>query len=75
MDTDILVENKIVDLNKADFGLARVRAEVWEGFIFINLDKDDTTSLSDYMGEIGAGLAGYPFHEMTQVTKYRAGMR
>ena len=24
------------------------------------------------MGEIGAGLEGYPFHEMTQVHKYRA---
>ena len=45
---------------------------MWEGFIFVNLDPDDTTPLRDYLGELGKGLEGYPFGEMTQVYKYRA---
>jgi hypothetical protein len=26
----------------------------------------------DYLGSLGAGIEGYPFHEMTQVHTYRA---
>ena len=55
------------DLDKADYGLAPVRVETWEGFIFVNLDATDTTPLRDYLGELGRGLEGYPFGEMTQV--------
>ncbi len=32
----------------------------------------NTTPLREYLGELGKGLEGYPFHEMTQVHKYRA---
>jgi phenylpropionate dioxygenase-like ring-hydroxylating dioxygenase large terminal subunit len=49
-----------------------VQAEVWEGFVFVNLDPDNTTSARDYLGRLGAGLEGYPFGEMTEVYKYRA---
>jgi phenylpropionate dioxygenase-like ring-hydroxylating dioxygenase large terminal subunit len=65
-------ESEFFDLDKSDFGLVPVQAEVWEGFIFVNLDRDNTTPLREYMGELGQGLEGYPFHEMTQVHKYRA---
>ena len=50
----------------------RCSCDVWEGFIFVNLDTGDTAPLRDYLGELGAGLEGYPFGEMTQVYKYRA---
>ena len=49
-----------------------MQCEVWEGFIFVNLDPDNTVSAKEYLGELGAGLEGYPFDEMTQVYKYRA---
>ena len=49
-----------------------MQTEVWEGFIFVNLDADNTTSVRDYLGDLGAGIEGYPFGEMTQVYKYRA---
>ena len=65
-------ESEFFDLDKSAFGLAPVRAEVWEGFVFVNLDNDDTTPLATYLGKFGAGLAGYPFGEMTQVAKFRA---
>jgi phenylpropionate dioxygenase-like ring-hydroxylating dioxygenase large terminal subunit len=70
--TFVQQEDEFFGLDKGDYGLAQVRAEVWEGFIFVNLDPDNTDSLQDYLGELGAGLAGYPFHEMTHVYKYRA---
>jgi phenylpropionate dioxygenase-like ring-hydroxylating dioxygenase large terminal subunit len=70
--TFVQQEDEFFDLDKADFPLASVRCEVWEGFIFVNLDEDDTTSLREHMGPMGASLEGYPFHELTQVHKYRA---
>jgi len=65
-------ESEFFDLDKADYGLAPVQTEVWEGFIFVNLDPTNTTSVRDYLGGLGAGIEGYPFGEMTQVYKYRA---
>jgi phenylpropionate dioxygenase-like ring-hydroxylating dioxygenase large terminal subunit len=65
-------EEEFFDLDKSEHGLVPVQCEVWEGFIFVNLDPDNTESASDYLGEMGAGLAGYPFDKMTTVFKYRA---
>jgi phenylpropionate dioxygenase-like ring-hydroxylating dioxygenase large terminal subunit len=67
-------ESEFFDLDKADYGLVPVRADVWEGFVFVNFDPD-AAPLRDYLGGIGESIAGYPFHEMTQVTKYRAEIR
>jgi phenylpropionate dioxygenase-like ring-hydroxylating dioxygenase large terminal subunit len=69
--TYVQQEGEFFDLDKADYGLKSVRCEVWEGFIFINLDPD-APALVDYLGELGKGLEGYPFHEMTEVYTYRA---
>jgi phenylpropionate dioxygenase-like ring-hydroxylating dioxygenase large terminal subunit len=70
--TFVQQEGEFFDLDKADYGLAPVRVDTWEGFIFVNLDNTDSTPLRDYLGELGAGLEGYPFGEMTEVYKYRA---
>src|SRR5687768_3549745 len=69
--TFVQQEQEFFDLDKADYGLAEVQCEVWEGFIFVNLDPDNTTSAKDYLGSLGTGLEGYPFGEMTTVYKYR----
>lgn len=65
-------ESEFFGLDKKDYGLVPVRTEVWEGFIFVNFDAEDTTPLRDYLGDIGKGIEGYPFHKLTQVHKYRA---
>ena len=65
-------EGEFFDLDKSDYGLMQVQAEVWEGFIFVNLDTENTTPLREYMGELGKGIEGYPFHKLTQVHKFRA---
>jgi phenylpropionate dioxygenase-like ring-hydroxylating dioxygenase large terminal subunit len=70
--TFVQQEEEFFNLDKGDYGLALVQVEVWEGFIFVNLDPENTTSAASYLGEIGAGLEGYPFGEMTEVYKYRA---
>ena len=70
--TFVQQESEFFDLDKERFGLVPVQADTWEGFIWVNLDPDNTTSLHDYLGEFGRGLTGYPFGEMTQVYKYRA---
>jgi len=72
--TFVQQEDEFFDLDKGDYGLVPVRAEVWEGFIFVNLDPN-APPLQEYMGELGAGLAGYPFHKMTQVHRYRSEVR
>ncbi len=70
--TFVQQEEEFFDLDKADYGLVPVQTEVWEGFVFVNLDPDNTTSAREYLGSLGAGLEGYPFGAMTQVYKYRA---
>jgi len=70
--TFVQQEDEFFDLDKAEYGLAPIQADVWEGWIFIHLDPENTTSLADYLGGCGKSLEGYPFHELTQVHKYRA---
>ncbi|WP_067887903.1 aromatic ring-hydroxylating oxygenase subunit alpha [Nocardia vaccinii] len=69
--TFVQQEKEFFDIDKSKFGLKSVRCEVWEGFIFINLD-DNAQPLEDYLGAWAKGLEGYPFHEMTEVYSYRA---
>ena len=70
--TFVQQEGEFFDLDKKEYGLAGVQCEVWEGFIFVNFDPDNTTPLKDYMGKFGQGLEGYPFHELTQVHRFRS---
>jgi phenylpropionate dioxygenase-like ring-hydroxylating dioxygenase large terminal subunit len=70
--TFVQQEKEFFNLDCAEYGLVPVQVDTWEGFVWINLDPDNTRSLHDYLGEFGRGLAGYPFGEMTQVYKYRA---
>jgi phenylpropionate dioxygenase-like ring-hydroxylating dioxygenase large terminal subunit len=70
--TFVQQESEFFDLDKADYGLVAIQAEVWEGFIFVNLDMSNTTPLRDYLGKFGKGIEGYPFHKLTQVHKFRA---
>ncbi len=70
--TFVQQESEFFDFDKADHGLVPVHLDVWEGFIFVNLDKATPQPLRDYLGAFAAGLDGYPFGAMTQVHKYRA---
>jgi len=70
--TFVQQEQEFFETDWSKWGLAAVQCEVWLGFIWVNLDPDNTVSAKEYLGELGAGLEGYPFEDMTQVYKYRA---
>jgi phenylpropionate dioxygenase-like ring-hydroxylating dioxygenase large terminal subunit len=69
--TFVQQEQEFFDLDKSAYGLKPVRCEVWEGFIFVNLDPQ-AQPLKEYLGPLAKGLEGYPFHEMTEVYYYKA---
>ena len=49
------------DLDMANYSLVEVPCDVWEGFIFVNLDKEPRETLTKFLGEIGTGASGFPF--------------
>jgi phenylpropionate dioxygenase-like ring-hydroxylating dioxygenase large terminal subunit len=65
-------EQMFFDLDPGKLGLTPVAAQVWEGFIFINLAREPEESLEDYLGELGDRLVGHPFHEAPSFYEYRA---
>jgi phenylpropionate dioxygenase-like ring-hydroxylating dioxygenase large terminal subunit len=69
--TFIQQEDEFFGVDKAEYGLKEVRCEIWEGFVFVNLDPG-ARPLAEYLGEMAKGLEGYPFHEMTEVYTYKA---
>ncbi|MQY31336.1 aromatic ring-hydroxylating oxygenase subunit alpha [Nocardia aurantia] len=69
--TFVQQEKEFFDLDKGQYGLKGLRCEVWEGFIFVNLD-DNAKPLEEYLGPFMKGVEGYPFHEMTEVYSYKA---
>jgi phenylpropionate dioxygenase-like ring-hydroxylating dioxygenase large terminal subunit len=56
--------------HRGENGLAPVRTEVWEGFVFVNLDAGGKESLVDYLGDIGRHLGGFPYHRMATCFSY-----
>lgn len=63
-------EGGLLDVDKEKMGLIPVSTEVWEGFIFYNLDPSPTQSLAEYLGELGTTLKGYPFQDFTARFRY-----
>ncbi|GMU78856.1 MAG: (2Fe-2S)-binding protein [Acidimicrobiia bacterium] len=68
----VLQEDEFFDLDQARLGLVSVHCEVWEGFVFVNLDREPRWSLREYLGPMVTGLDGYPFHLVTERYGYRA---
>lgn len=65
-------ENKFsADFDKARNGLTPVHTDVWEGFIFVNLDPSEkVVPLAEFLGGIGTHLAGFPYGELSQCFSY-----
>jgi len=55
---------------KAENGLTSVRTEVWEGFVFVNLDAEGSQSLIDYLGAYGEHMGGFPYSELSECYSY-----
>jgi phenylpropionate dioxygenase-like ring-hydroxylating dioxygenase large terminal subunit len=57
-------EKRYFGLDKACLGLTAVHCDVWEGFIYINVDPEPVQTLREYLGEVGESFTGYPFAEL-----------
>jgi phenylpropionate dioxygenase-like ring-hydroxylating dioxygenase large terminal subunit len=68
-------EDMFFDFDKSKIGLTPVATDVWEGFIFINLDPNPNESLREYMGELVEPLHGFPFSELPVCYSYKAELR
>jgi phenylpropionate dioxygenase-like ring-hydroxylating dioxygenase large terminal subunit len=68
----VLQEEEFFDLDKEQFGLIPVPCDVWEGFIFVNLDREPRQSLRSFLGPMVTGLDGYPFQILTERFGYAA---
>jgi Rieske 2Fe-2S family protein len=68
----VLQEDQYFDFDKNDFGLVPVHCDVWEGFIFVNLDEEPQQTLRDFLGPMVTGMDGYPFHLFTERFAYGA---
>ena len=56
--------------HRSENGLTPIRTDVWEGFVFVNLDAAGTETLNDYLGGIGKHLSGFPYDKMAQSFSY-----
>jgi phenylpropionate dioxygenase-like ring-hydroxylating dioxygenase large terminal subunit len=58
-------EGSFPGLCKDEKNLVPVHVDVWEGFLFFNLDPAPALSLRDYLGPIADMMKGAPFEEFT----------
>jgi phenylpropionate dioxygenase-like ring-hydroxylating dioxygenase large terminal subunit len=68
-------EDLLLEIDKSTCSVPAIQCQVWEGFIFINLNRDNTQSVRDFLGEFAAGLEGYPFARPHQVYKFKAELK
>ena len=58
-------EESFFELKKDTLGMTPLAVDVWEGFIFVNVDPNPQETLQEYLGDLGGGLTGYPFGELS----------
>src|SRR3546814_2709302 len=62
----------LLDFDAGNCRVPAIQCEVWEGFIFINLDTGNTQPLRTFLGELAHGLEGYPFAGPHQIYRFKA---
>lgn len=65
-------EQSFVDFDKAELGLIPVHIDTWNGFIFIHLGDEVTTSLKDHLGDVYGLFDGFDFQELNVTWSYKA---
>ena len=63
-------EENFFDLDKNELGLTPVATDIWQGFIFINLDQNPQESLIEYLGGVTEQLGGADFDQFTPTHAY-----
>ncbi|MEM7281817.1 MAG: aromatic ring-hydroxylating dioxygenase subunit alpha [Pseudomonadota bacterium] len=52
------------DFNLAEFSLYPVNLELWKGFIFVNLEDEPDTTLSEHLGKEKDNIANWPLETL-----------
>jgi len=65
-------EEQFFDFEKSDYALKPVATDVWEGFVFMNIDHHPVETLQEWMGELYEQYLGYPLDKFTLVARYQA---
>ena len=73
--TSVPDEESFYDLEKENHGLTPMAADVWRGFIFVNLDPNPAQTLTEFLGGFGEQLAPFPFEEMKTCFTWSADMK
>lgn len=63
--TGVPDEKNFFDFKREDHGLTPVATDVWQGFVFINMDPNPKETLREYLGEVADQLEGYPFEKLS----------
>ena len=64
--------DQFIGLDRSRCGLRPLATELWQGFVFVNLDDSPAQSLDGYLGSLGHRISGFPYGEMRRVARYRA---
>jgi phenylpropionate dioxygenase-like ring-hydroxylating dioxygenase large terminal subunit len=54
-------------VDKGEIGLAPIRADIWNGFVFLNFDESPEQTLGEFLGDFGERYAELPFAEFPHV--------
>jgi phenylpropionate dioxygenase-like ring-hydroxylating dioxygenase large terminal subunit len=68
-------ESMFFDFDRAKCGLQGVACDLWNGWVFVNLDPAPAQSLADWLGAFGRRLGTYPFQEFASVAAWRTEVR
>jgi len=53
------------DLNEDELAMDEVSCDVWQGFIFINMQTNPAQTLHEFIEPMFGGMDGYPFDKLT----------
>tara|TARA_R110000787_G_scaffold58117_16_gene132470 strand:- start:8484 stop:9788 length:1305 start_codon:yes stop_codon:yes gene_type:complete len=68
-------EKQFFGVDKKKCGLDAVQCDVWDGWIFINLNPTNQVSLRDYLGSMGEFLSGIPYPNAQRSIKIQAHLK
>ena len=54
-------ERNFFGLDKSCYGLTPIAAGIWEGWIFVNLQREPEVTLAEFLGEFGDRYTGIPY--------------
>jgi len=65
-------EKSFIGIDKKKYGLVEIACDVWEGFIFVNLDPNPRQTLREFLGETYQLFDGFPINTMSRRATIRA---